>query len=77
MYVKCTLNCTCVCTNVFTREMVEFLFRVSDGRRKASNFTKLHHDIGSDYGQIGILLGRAQNLEAKRFELLKIFANFF
>ena len=46
--------------------------RVADGRRKSSNFTKLHHDIGSDYGQIGILLGRALNLEAKRFVFFEI-----
>ena len=48
----------------------EINFRVADGRKKSVNFTKLHHDIGSDYAQIGILMGKAVNLEQKRFVLL-------
>jgi len=50
----------------------EYHTRVADGRKKSCNFTKQHHDIGGDYGQIGILLGKAAVVEAKSQEARKV-----
>jgi len=50
----------------------EYHTRVADGRKKSVNFTKLHHEIGSDYAQIGVLMGKAVNLEQKSQEARKI-----